>query len=302
MRQGDRETRIHAGGITKMKYLVWVLALMLFTSCVALPAPVPERSILTLPASANKIYLPIMPNNPSLGKGVGLTYGNCEDISQLDAAWYINWGTQSSGCTNATHIPVVWGDFKTCPITGPGPLTLGFNEPQLKEQANLTPDAAAILWHKLTVECAPERQWGTPSAINDLYWLTDWYHAYVTLYGAPPRADLVNVHCYSWSGADACIAYLKQVQIWARARSIPGIIISEWAVLPCSNGQAWAFAEADRVRTWIETQLDIVGAAWFAARIRGDEWWAIQPQPACNTALVDGAGQLTAWGWWYADQ
>jgi len=280
--------------------LLLMLFLFLLISCVAVPAPAPFSSPLGGPDML--LYLPVIKTDLNYGRGVGLTYGICNDVQIIRARWYINWGTVTGSCATAIHVPVVWGTFSECPVTGPGPLTLGFNEPQRADQANLTPTEAAVLWHKLTIECASQRLWATPSAINDLYWLTDWYNAYITMYGIAPRADLVNVHCYSWSGADACIAYLRQVQDWARARNIPGVIISEWAILPCSLGETQAIVEAEKVQAWMETQPNIVGAAWFAARIYGNEEWILPPGgPACNTTLVDTSGALTAFGQWYSN-
>lgn len=265
--------------------------------CTPIPRPVPELSPLAI-IEKQPLYLPIVAGNDSYDRGVGLTYGKCADAEAVNASWYINWGVRSSGCTNATHVPVVWGDFKECPVRGPGPRTVGFNEPSRKDQSNLTPNNAAELWYRLTVECASERQFATPSAVNDLAWLTEWWLSYTERYGMSPRADVVNVHCYA-SNADACTTFLKSAIAWGKARGIHQVLVSEYAILPCSTDVNYALAEAEKLTSWMDSQPEIIGYAWFAARITGSEWWALRPQPQCNTALVTEAGQLTEFGVWY---
>jgi hypothetical protein len=49
----------------------------------------------------------------------------------------------------------------------------------------------------------------------------------------------------------------------------------------------------------MQEQPEIVGEAFFAARMRGDEvWWFGGPV----TALYDDGGVLTTYGRWYAAQ
>jgi len=277
----------------------WLWLILVLAGCTTvLPRPAPELSILALP-NKSAVYIPLTIGKQNLGRGVGLTYGICADAEAVDANWYINWGVTGK-CQNTSHVPVVFGEFKTCPIIPGNGLVLGFNEPDRPDQANLTPERGAELWYRLTVDCYPGRQFGTPTIINEMTWLTDWWQAYYDMYEQTPNVQILSIHCYSWTGADRCINFVQEARAWGQARGIYQIIIPEYAILPCNIGHVAGILEADRFRSWLETQPDVIGAAWFAARIYGDEWWWFKPGDACNTSLVDKTGKPSVWGLWYS--
>lgn len=293
-----------------MRKLSVALLLLLLTACVSPPRPVPERSPLALP-ERNRRYMPIViVDRLSLGKGAATTWTNvydgCQDARAVGAAWLYDWSPQPPPCDGILSVPMQWGrfDVKSCPALGPGRLAFGFNEPDRPDQANITPERAAELWHRLTVECYPERLWATPavylSATYDgLPWLSAWWNSYVTLYGQAPRADYLAVHCFTWTSANACVSRLTAALAWAQAHGGPDVLVSEWAVLPGAIGEAAALREAATLRAWLDAQPAIVGYAWTSTRIEGGEAWWFGRQN--NTGLVDFAtGQLTAWGAWYA--
>jgi hypothetical protein len=82
-------------------------------------------------------------------KGIG---GNFTDFN---TGWYYNWGSGSPSTADKEYVPMQWGtwnadvnaeDFKIKPdVTH----VLGFNEPDGKEQANMTTDQILNLWPKL---------------------------------------------------------------------------------------------------------------------------------------------------------
>ncbi|OIP84390.1 MAG: hypothetical protein AUK44_02730 [Porphyromonadaceae bacterium CG2_30_38_12] len=82
-------------------------------------------------------------------KGIGGNFTN------FDAGWYYNWGAGSSSTTEKEFVPMQWGtwnadvnveNLKTKPdVTH----FLAFNEPDGKDQANMTMDQILNLWPKL---------------------------------------------------------------------------------------------------------------------------------------------------------
>jgi hypothetical protein len=127
--------------------------------------------------------------------------------------------------------------------------------------------------------------------------MTAWWDAYVAHYGQPPRVEVMAVHCYG-SSANTCIGALTDNIAWAKARGLK-ILVTEWGIPPPWAGNSLlAMQEADRLLHWMQGQPEIVGEAFFAARIRGDEPWSFKPPV---TSLVDPAtGAPTLWGRWYA--
>ncbi|GAA5831801.1 hypothetical protein JCM5353_006172 [Sporobolomyces roseus] len=86
-------------------------------------------------------------------KGVG--YNKASYTQQLDLCWAYNWDSTGSGLADGVmYIPMLWGEKKLdgweaaadTGIKGGATHVLGFNEPDLAEQANMSPKKAAELW------------------------------------------------------------------------------------------------------------------------------------------------------------
>jgi hypothetical protein len=62
--------------------------------------------------------------------------------------WWYNWGTGPNGATPGIEfVPMLWGSGAVnTPIPGGSDYVLTFNEPNFKNQSNLTPQQAAGLW------------------------------------------------------------------------------------------------------------------------------------------------------------
>ena len=76
---------------------------------------------------------------------------NCNDIKGVDATWYHNWSIYSNGC-DAEFVPMVWNHVvldDVAKMSSGSEWLMGFNEPNLSSQANMTPEFAASLWPKM---------------------------------------------------------------------------------------------------------------------------------------------------------
>ena len=79
-----------------------------------------------------------------------------ENLSALHAGWYYDWGTAPVGATPGVQfVPMIWGHGNVNPealhaavAAGAGVL-LGFNEPDVESQANLTVAQAIADWPQL---------------------------------------------------------------------------------------------------------------------------------------------------------
>jgi len=296
---------------TATPLLLIVLALLL-AGCAPTTRPIPLPFSSPLAAPHYDLYLPLTVSPIRLGQGVTLThtdqFDSCQDAGQLSVAWAYDWSATPPQCPNQVALPMIWRwrDVGRCPVVGQGPLILLFNEPDRPDQANLPPEFAAEMTRHLTETCFPTRRFATPAVLatdnySGLAWLDAWWNAHVARYGAPPRTEIVAFHCFSWSTADVCVARLEAAIQWSRAHQLRGVLITEFAVLPCVIGDARAIAEAEALTYWMATQPEILGWAWTSTRIQGEESWWFKPAERCNTGLFDfTTGALTPYGRWYA--
>ena len=187
-------------------------------------------------------------------------------------------------------------------IGGNSQWVMGYNEP---DQQQITPAQAAADWHdvieqrfagKLLLSPAPSQ--------DDLNWLTNFRNAYITAYGHAPRLDAIAVHGYMYD-APAMIAhtqyYINLCQQWPGCQ---GVWVTEFA-FPLPD---WDVYHTQRVHNmhvyvdWAKPEPMVMRYAWFAARIHGDETWALQP-PRRNSPLIvwDTDSELTGtFGWNYS--
>jgi hypothetical protein len=70
--------------------------------------------------------------------------------SNPGVSWWYNWASQGSGQgAGIEFVPMIWGGSSSGPISSGSSYLLGFNEPNFKSQANLTPAQAAADWPKV---------------------------------------------------------------------------------------------------------------------------------------------------------
>lgn len=283
--------------------------LLLAAGCVPLPA-LPQGTTHVSPlqpaALTTRLYLPLLLSAPApiAKRGVCLLYGGpCADVAEVGASWYYTWGPTPPLCAGAEAVPMIWGaDAKYWQVKpGPGWL-MGWNEPDVVNQANIAPNEGAALWEQIEQRWPEKRLVAPAPAWSALRWLEQWFDAYMARFGRQPRMDALAVHCYRATAAE-CIAETQYTLDLAARWNVPEVWITEYGFLPCDGlGYAAgdltaALREAERYTAWLDTQPQVTRYAWFGTRIKGGEWWAF---PAgCSTALYDDLG-LTAFGVWYA--
>jgi len=286
-----------------MKRLPLLLALLILSSCVGVPEPLPAPRTFLSPMQ----YLPFASRPDTFGRGGALTYSGidgCGDAAQVGAKWLYNWSAFPPLCSGIASLPMVWHrDVTTCPTLGTGNPILLWNEPSnAGAWGNVfSPEEAVHLTHKMT-ECFPGRQFTTPaefagqSGADATVWLTAWWDGYVAKYGIYPPVSHMATHCYA-GDADTCVASLRRDIAWATERGLP-VLLTEWGIVPKWAGSTErAMSEADALLHWIQDQPEVIGEAFFSTRQTGVEaWWFGGP----TTATIDmQSGALTPWGAWY---
>ncbi len=169
--------------------------------------------------------------------GVSMGVGNCTDVPVLGGKWRYNWNPQLVDCSAyewdsaVDAIPMIWGKSHMGMAISPGSVyLLGFNEPDLVNQANITPTLAAQLWRQVDVDY-PERLLVSP-AVMDLDWLRYWRVMYFGMYGEYPRLSAIAVHVYT-NTVQAAKNIVLEAEVLAKEWNISQVWITEYAFLPC---------------------------------------------------------------------
>lgn len=237
--------------------------------------------------------------HPGLNKlGLGGCPSSCE---ALGCSWCYSWNPQPGVGQGHERVPMIWGrnDVGATPI-GNSIWLMGFNEPDLSGQANLSVDAAAVLWREVE-RLYPDRKLVAP-APSDVWigWLPAFRSAYFARYGAWPRLDALAFHCYRPSATD-CIGIGQQFVSWARAWGVREVWATEFAFLPAWTADAEG--EARRFVAWLEGEPRVTRYAPFVSYIdfsAGPPWWWPWAGPGTNPSVLTETGELSAIGRWYA--
>ena len=273
------------------------------------PPPSPPAPVLNPPP-------PPPPPGPaplkSAKRGVAYDFAALADLQALSAgvSWWYNWGVHpNSGLpSNAAaqvamdYLPMLWNASYDAPSVeayikaNPNiEYLLVLNEPNLVDQADMTPAQAAAAWIGYEAVAAatgakivgPAITWGTMANYSDpVIWLDAFIAAYQSANGGrSPQIDYLAFHWYDY-GLDAQLDRLTKYgkPFW----------VTEFANWHTGDGtvaiDTLAKQEAqmtDMVNT-CETRADVSRYAWFTGRWNSDAHF--------TSLLGAGAGVLTDLG------
>lgn len=279
----------------------------------------PNTSLLMLTSSNTfTIYLPIVlvPSfNPKKGVGV-VAPPACQDLLTLQASWYLNWGVfpDSTCLGNGRFVPRITSTsdmqflaqaVANAQATG---WLIGFTEPNLPWQGNLSPTQGAILWKQIEDAALPagiKLVSPSPNQYNpgqaDPYghqWLWAMVQAYKTLNsGQSPHFDAIGWNIYKQKPSDIQ-TYLtaRHNEALTRGYDVP-IWVLEY------GGECWNSANGNQAimtttTAWFEATPWIGRYAWFANRLTGTQGNAVGWQ-SCSL-ISPSTGSLTSLGQSYA--
>ena len=224
-------------------------------------------------------------------RGLAYNLTNSADLDTLKSgvSWWYNWYYTTTAPSNyfddyqMEFIPMLWGgNTSNSDITAVKSFILNhpevkyllvMNEPNLTDQANRTPEQAAVDWLKYeqvvsdlaaqqrTVYLVgPAMTWGTmPNYSDPVVWLDAFYAAYKNANGnRPPMIDYLAFHWYDYGLAgqlDRLQKYGKQIWVTEMANWNPQI----------NSYQKQAAQMVDMVNI-CETRADVFRYAWFIGR------------------------------------
>ncbi len=248
----------------------------------------------------------------SAKRGIAYDIASPADLSALSPgiSWWYNWSPKPhdrlaaynySSTYGVDFIPMVWnanvddGQLKLYLQAHPDiRYLLVINEPNLVDQANMTPEATAQFWPRLEQISAqtgvklvgPAMNWGTMSGYGDpVVWLDAFYAAYrAQNQNRDPKIDYLAFHWYDYglSGMlDRLSKYAKPFWVTEFANwhsPIDGVQIDTL------EKQKQQMAEMVAV---CENRADVFRYAWFTGRMNDDPHFS---------SLLNEEGRLTELG------
>ena len=164
-------------------------------------------------------------------------------LSQSGAGWYYTWSAGHAGITTphgVDFVPMIWGSGSVttqsiAQAKSGGHYLLGFNEPDMSSQSNMSVTQALDLWPKLQ---ATGLTLGSPAVATGGATPGGWLDQFMS--GAKSRGYRVDFIALHWYGGDfttsAAVSQLKSYlqAVWNRYHK--PIWLTEYALINFSNG------------------------------------------------------------------
>ncbi|HEX3750620.1 MAG TPA: sigma-70 family RNA polymerase sigma factor [Streptosporangiaceae bacterium] len=240
---------------------------------VASMASTPSRPRSTSPAAAPATSAPAS----STKKGVGTwSFGAAQaSLVASGATWFYNWGSSPSGVASPPgvgYVPMIWGASNVTSATlaqvkTEGRYLLGFNEPDLAAQSNMTVPQALSLWPQLE---ATGMTLGSPAVSANGATPGSWLDQFMS--GAAARGDRVDFITLHWYGSDFSTGpAVSQLESYLQAvydRYHKPIWLTEFGLANFGTGQFPTGAQQAAFVTAAIKMLDSLSYvqryAWFA--------------------------------------
>ena len=172
-------------------------------------------------------------------------------------------------------------------------ILLGFNEPDKKDQANLSVEKALKYWKSLEAQGVPLC---SPSTVHPD---NEWMRAFMS--GAKKkglRVDYVGVHDYGNGNAEVFKQKLRKIHKMYGGKPI---IITEFAVADWNaktkaanrHSKQKVMKYMKEILPWLDKQDWIVGYAWFP--------FGVDSNVGTSSALFNAKGELTDLGKFYSN-
>jgi len=204
-------------------------------------------------------------------------------LRQSGASWYYTWSTNHNGIT-APHgvefVPMIWGSASVTTSAlsqakSAGCELLGFNEPDLAAQANMTVDQALDLWPKLQ---ATGLELGSPAVAYGAADPGKWLDRFMTGVKARGlRVDFITLH---WYGADfragPATAQLKSYLQAVYQRYHKPIWLTEYALMSFNSGGASVPGQAQQAAFVTESTAMMDGLSY----LKRYAWFALPADPS----------------------
>ncbi|MEU7400205.1 glycosyl hydrolase [Streptomyces sp. NPDC044948] len=230
-------------------------------------------------------------NVSGTGKGVGVTPGDgvTHALKDSGVSWYYNWSSSTGPITkpkSVEYVPMIWGaDAVTDTALGQasreGKALLGFNEPDLPAQANMSPEQALDLWPRLQ---STGLRLGAPAVAFGGDVAGGWLDRFMR--GAAERGLRVDFIPLHWFGGDFGPDAANQLRGYLKAvhdRYHKPIWLTEYGLTDYTRGEPRYPTQQQQV-DFIKSSSKMLNGLDFVER---HAWFALSTATS-RTGLYDG--------------
>jgi len=222
--------------------------------------------------------------------------------SALNVYWHYSWGVETNmpEPDSVRFVPMIWGKWSleknllivdSLAKAGKVKHLLGFNEPDGKEQANLTVEESLSYWPKLMALNIPL---GSPACVHaDNDWMKG-FMAKVEEKGY--RVDFICVHWYGGANAQSLTDHLKSIHnLYNRPIWLTEFAPADWS----ATSPATSKVTKEKALAFMQQILPALEKIDYVQRY---SWFSASQESAAlgNSALFDSAGKLTPLGEYYS--
>lgn len=233
-------------------------------------------------------------------KGVS-TYewrGNRAALADVRASWYYNWSPRrdnTPGPATVEFVPMIWGatsvtDGNLAQAKRDGSVLLGFNEPDLGEQANMSVEQALGLWPRLQ---ATGMRLGSPVVAFGGDKAGGWLDRFMA--GARARGYRVDFIALHWYGsdfrADAAAGHLRGYLEAVHQRYKLPIWLTEYSLINFSGSPK--FPTGAQQAAFVRSSTAMLGSLSFVERYA---WFSLPATRDAGTGLYRDNGTPTEAG------
>ncbi|GAA1279160.1 hypothetical protein Psi02_68380 [Planotetraspora silvatica] len=262
------------------------------------PSPKPSKK--ASPKATKPAPPPPVVVAKSAKKGVGVwgMPGVSAALKKSGASWYYTWSTTHDGIAtpaSATFVPMIWGtDSVTsqnlAKAKAAGPYLLGFNEPDMGAQSNMTPEKALSLWPKLM---SAGKVLGSPAVAYGGDRAGGWLDKFMS--GAKAkgyRVDFITLHWYGgdFNTANATNQLKSYIQAVYKRYHKP-IWLTEFALIDFSNGTR--FPTDSQQAAFVTSSTKMLAGLPYVQRYA---WFGLPADKKPGTGLFTTAGAATPAG------
>jgi hypothetical protein len=197
-------------------------------------------------------------------------------LAKSGASWYYTWGTDHHGIGSppGVHfVPMIWGPGSVTTanlnaVKHEGHILLGFNEPDMSSQSNMTVPEALSLWPKLM---STGMTLGSPAVATGAAtpggWLDRFMHRAMSRHY---RVNFITVH---WYGSDfvtsQAVSQLKGYLQAIHARYHLPVWLTEFALIKFGSSETFPSAKQQAAfvtsaTSMLQHQSYVQRYAWFA--------------------------------------
>ncbi|MFE0464098.1 sigma-70 family RNA polymerase sigma factor [Kitasatospora sp. NPDC058965] len=238
---------------------------------------------------------PVPAGSARKGVGVWTFNGVSQALAASGASWYYTWNTQHAGITapaSAGFVPMIWGpgsvtDTALAQARANGPYLLGFNEPDMAGQSDMTVDQALALWPQLQ---QAGQVLGSPAVATGADTAGGWLDRFMSGAAAKGyRVDFITLH---WYGGDfqtpQAVQQLTSYLAAVHQRYQKPIWLTEYALIDFSQGTR--FPSPDQQAAFVTASTQALDALPYLQRYA---WFGLGADPSKPSSGLFTDGSTT---------